>query len=133
MEKTAQEAIWPVFRPILHRYVRPVRIWLVLGVASGMLAAALSGFGLPFMTQYVFPVVFGEKPAPEWLSGWLAAHLPEDVSLTQVTLWAAAMLVPLVMLMRGLATYFNSYLLTKAGMMVLTSLRSDVFARLQWL
>ncbi len=133
MEKPVQEALWPVFRPIIHRYVRPVIIWLVLGVLAGVVAAALSGFGLPFMTQYVFPVVFGEVPPPEWLMEWLAPRIPADVSLQQATLWAAAMLVPLVMLGRGLATYFNSYLLTKAGMLVLDDLRTDVFARLQWL
>ncbi len=85
------------------------------------------------MTQYVFPVVFGEQPPPEWLSAWMTAHLPEGFSVAQATLWAAAMLVPLVMLLRGLATYFNSYLLTKAGMLVLNRMRTEVFARLQWL
>ncbi len=133
METHEHEGLWPVFRPILRRYVRPVRFWVAMGVVAGMVAAALSGFGLPFMTQYVFPVIFGEQPAPEWLSGWLEDVLPPDVSLAQVTLWAAAFLVPLVMSLRGLAGYFNSYLLTKAGMLVLNQMRADVFARLQWL
>ncbi len=133
MEKQAQEAMWPVFRPILRRYVRPVVPLLALGILSGVIAAALSGFGLPFMTQYVFPVVFGEVPPPAWLEEWLAPCTPEGWSLVKTTLWVAAMLLPVVMLTRGLATYFNSYLLTKAGMQVLNRLRTDVFARLQWL
>ncbi len=133
MEEYQQEPLWPVFRPILSRYVRPVRVWLAMGIVAGVIAAALSGFGLPFMTQYVFPVVFGEKPAPEWLSAWMSVHLPQGASLEQATLWAAAFLVPVVMLMRGLATYANSYLLTSAGMKMLASLRTDVFARIQWL
>ncbi len=133
MKKNEEEAIWPVFRPVLQRYVRPVRIWLALGIMAGIVAAATSGFGLPFMTQYVFPVVFGETAPPEWLTAWLTPRIPEGVSLEQATLWAAAMLVPLVMALRGIATYLNSYLLTKAGMVMLVRLRSDLFARLQWL
>ncbi len=133
MGKNKQDAFWPVIRPFLSQYVRPVRLWLLLGVVAGVVAAALSGFGLPFMTQYVFPVVFAVQPAPEWLTALLETYLPEGVSLENATLWAAAMLVPLIMFMRGLATYINSYLLTKAGMVMLTRLRADVFARLQWL
>ncbi len=133
MENQEQEAFWPVFRPILRRYVRPVLPLLLLGIVSGVIAAALSGFGLPFMTQYVFPVVFGEIPPPAWLMEWLAPRIPEGWSLQQVTLWAAAMLLPAVMFTRGMATYFNSFLLAKAGVLMLNDLRSDVFARLQWL
>ncbi len=133
MGKNQEEAFWPIVRPILNQYARPVRSLLVLGVMAGIVAAALSGFGLPFMTQYVFPVVFAVQPAPEWLTQLLVQYLPEGWSLEQSTLWAAAMLVPLIMFMRGLATYFNSYLLTKAGMVMLSRLRADVFARLQWL
>ncbi len=133
MGNNKQEAFWPTVRPIFRRYVQPVRIWVALGVVAGMIAAALSGFGLPFMTQYVFPVVFGVQPAPEWLTSFLTAHLPEGWSLEETTLWAAALLVPLIMLLRGLATYFNSYLLSLAGMRMLTHLRSDLFTRLQWL
>ncbi len=133
MKNPQQEALWPVFRPVLRRYVRPVRVWLALGIVAGVVAAAMSGFGLPFMTQYVFPVVFGETAPPQWLTSWIAPRIPQGASLELVTLWAAALLVPLVMLLRGLATYFNSYLLTKAGMEMLARLRSDLFARLQWL
>ncbi len=132
MGKEQQEAVWPVIRSVLDQYARPVRIWLVLGIAAGVVAAALSGFGLPFMTQYIFPVVFGVKPAPGWMSDILSRCIPEGWSLQETTLWAAAMLVPLIMSLRGLATYFNSFLLTKAGMVMLASLRSDVFASLQW-
>ncbi len=133
MQQGEKVALWPKFRPIVRRYVRPVRPVLVLGILVGMVAAALSGFGLPFMTQYVFPVVFGEKPAPEWLASWMAQHCPEGLSVEQMTLWAAALLVPLVMLGRGVATFLNSYLLTKAGTIMLARVREDLFARLQWL
>ncbi len=133
MGKKQEEAFWPVVRPILSRYARPVRGELVCGVLAGVVAAALSGFGLPFMTQYIFPVVFAVQPPPQWLSSFMTAHLPEGWSLEESTLWAAAMLVPLIMSARGLATYVNSYLLARAGMVMLTRLRADVFARLQWL
>ncbi len=133
MAKSEQKALWPVFRPVLRRYVRPVGGLLVLGIFAGVVAAAASGFGLPFMTQYIFPVVFGTQPAPEWLATWMAAHCPEGMSLEQMTLWAAALLVPLVMCVRGVATYVNTFMLTKAGMVMLARIRADLFARLQWL
>ncbi len=63
----------------------------------------------------------------------LVRYLPEGMSMEQSILWLAALLMPLIMFMRGIATYFNSYLLTKAGMEMLARLRSDLFARLQWL
>ncbi len=133
MEKNQQVAFWPTVRPVLRRYVRPVRHWLILGVLAGAVAAALSGFGLPFMTQYVFPVVFGVQPAPEWVTTLLENYLPVGTALQDATLWAAALMVPLIMFMRGIATYVNSYLLTRAGMVMLNRLRADLYARLQWL
>ena len=37
------------------------------------------------------------------------------------------------MMVRGLATYYNAYLLSKVGLGLMTDIRSDVFARLQYL
>ncbi|MBQ8899539.1 MAG: ABC transporter ATP-binding protein, partial [Akkermansia sp.] len=49
------------------------------------------------------------------------------------TLIGAAVIIPIIMMLRGLATYFNSYLLTYAGVGMLRGLRNDLFSRLQWL
>ena len=104
----------------------------MMGILSGVVAAAAAGFGLPFMLQHVFPVVFGESPAPEWLQQWMREYVAPE-HLENAVLWGAAMLIPFIMFVRGTATYFNSYLLTWAGMNILTRLRTELFARLQWL
>ncbi len=135
MSKEKQDALWPVLKPILRRYLRP-ELWLVvMGILVGVVAAASAGFGMPFMTQYVFPVVFGERPAPAWLQDWVLVHFAtaDEGVQANIILWGAALLIPLVMLVRGLATYLNTYLLTVAGMRVMARLRTDVFTRLQWL
>lgn len=63
---------------------------------------------------------------------WITMHYAAE-QVESVVLWGAASLIPLVMLIRGLATYGNAFLLTKAGMKAVCRLRTDVFTRLQWL
>ena len=130
-----EESAWAVISPVVRRYVlgspRIMRC-VVSGVLAGMVAAAASGFGLPFMIRYVFPVVFGEAQPPEAVRMWLEAHVAAD-DMAAAVLWSAALLIPLVMAVRGVATYLNAYLLTKAGMLALSDMRTEIFARLQWL
>lgn len=132
MSADGKQEMWALIRPVLQKYLGPEMGTVALGILSGVVAAAAAGFGLPFMVQYVFPVVFGTMPSPEWLRAFLLRCVPEG-ALENATLWGAAMLIPLVMSVRGIATYLNSYLLTRAGMQILSRLRTDVFARLQWL
>lgn len=127
------EKMWDVYKPIIQRYLMPRWYLLAGGVLAGVVAAAAAGFGLPFMIQYVFPIVFGEDPAPAIVQQWLDLHYPDKTTAALVLLWGAAALIPLAMTIRGMATYANAYLLTKAGMKALSALRVDVFSRLQWL
>lgn len=127
-----EKKTWPLIRPILKQYMGPEKGLVTLGILSGVVAAAAAGFGLPFMLQHVFPVVFGETAAPAWLQGWMAEHVPAE-DMDAAVMWGAALLIPLIMFVRGMSTYFNAYLLTRAGMNILTRLRADVFAKLQWL
>jgi len=130
MSKEDDESVMPLLRPLMGKYVRPQMPLVILGVAAGIVAAAASGFGLPVMLQEVFPVVFGEAPAPAWVQGYLAERVaPEDMDMAILT--AAALLIPAIMIVRGVATFFNSYLLAKAGVNMVNSLRSEMFARLQ--
>lgn len=130
-----ERSAWAVIAPVVRKYVLGSRriTWLVvLGVLAGMLAAAASGFGLPFMIRYVFPVVFGEAQPPAPIHAWLEAHVPAE-DMADAILWSAALLIPFIMAVRSIATYLNAYLLTKAGMLALSDMRTDTFARLQWL
>lgn len=132
MSKSKKNSMWATYKPFMRRYIMPQKYILGLGVLFGVIAAASAGFGLPVMIQYVFPVVFGEQPIPAWLREWVEVHMPGADTET-ATMWLAASAIPLIMAIRGFSTYLNILLLTKAGMNALTDLRTDVFARLQWL
>lgn len=132
MSTPDNEKLWPIFKPLLRQYVLPRWYLIAGGILAGVVAAASAGFGLPFMTQYIFPLVFGTAEMPPLLQDWIATWVaPEDMS--QAIMWIAAAFIPLVMAIRGLSTYANTYLLTRAGTEALLDLRVDVFARLQWL
>src|SRR6187402_523592 len=94
------------FRPYFS-YLRPQRAILIVAIACGILAGVASGFGLPYMVKKVFPVIFAQDAAP--LTSW---------ELTLVTLW-----IPAVFLVRGVATYFNTYLIQLVGTRVLEAIR----------
>ena len=132
MSKSDKTSMWRVYKPFLRQYMAPHWYLIAGGIVAGVLAAASAGFGLPFMIQYVFPIVFGEKEAPAVVMEWITMHFAAE-QVESVVLWGAASLIPLVMLVRGLATYGNAFLLTKAGMKAVCRLRTDVFTRLQWL
>jgi subfamily B ATP-binding cassette protein MsbA len=102
------------FRPYLS-YLRPQRGLLAGAILCGILAGLASGAGLPYMVQRVFPVIFAKDAAP--LTPW---------ELTLVTLW-----IPAVFVVRGAATYLNTYLIQLAGTRVLEAIRLDFFRRLQ--
>lgn len=121
-----------MYKPFLVQYMVPQWYLIAGGIVAGVLAAAAAGFGLPFMIQYVFPIVFGETEVPAIVRDFLVRYV-EDAELPFVVLWGAAGLIPLVMLVRGVATYGNAYLLTKAGMKAVCNLRADIFSRFQWL
>lgn len=132
MSTREKESIWELFKPLLRRYVLPQGALVVGGVLAGLIAAAAAGFGLPVMIQYIFPIVFGTEPPPAWLQEWVARTVGSE-HLATATLWGAALLIPLAMGIRGIATYINGFLLSKAGVKAVSALRADVFARLQYL
>lgn len=132
MSKKKEQSFYELARPLLQKYLPPYKWLVVWGIVAGIVAAAASGFGLPVIVQKVCPVVFGEVPAPEWLTAYLADYVaPED--MPTFTLIASALIIPFVMSLRGMATYVNAYFLTRAGVGVVRGLRTDMFARLQWL
>jgi subfamily B ATP-binding cassette protein MsbA len=97
------------------RYLRAQRGLLALAILCGVVAGLASGAGLPLMVKKVFPVVFAEGAAP--LTTW---------ELVAVVLW-----LPLVFVVRGVAGYFNAYLIQLVGTRVLEGIRLDFFRKLQ--
>ncbi len=132
MSSPENKSMWKAFQPMLRRYMKPQAGLIASGIFFGAVAAAAAGFGLPFMIQHVFPMVFGETEVPLTLQQWVQEYIPEGYR-AEAILWIAALIIPFVMTLRGVATYLNAFLLTKAGMRALSALRGDLFARLQWL
>ncbi len=132
MSEPEKDKMWQVYKPFLKQYMVPQWHLITAGIIAGVLAAASAGFGLPFMIQYVFPIVFGETEVPAWIKDWVVQMYGAE-RVDSVVLWGAAGLIPVVMLIRGMATYSNAYLLTKAGMKAICKLREDIFTQFQWL
>ena len=97
------------------KYLRAVRAPLIGGIICGLLAGAANGAGLPAMVKYIFPKIFGAGAVP----------------LTPVQLWAITLWLPFVFIVRGIAGYFNNYLIQLAGVRVLEAVRFDYFRKLQ--
>ncbi|WP_269525059.1 ABC transporter ATP-binding protein [Coraliomargarita parva] len=97
------------------KYLKPVRLQFGLGLLAGLIYAASSGFGLPFIIKYLVPLLT-QDDAPEGMA-----------------LISLLMAVPLVFLFRALGSFINSYLIAYTGMHVLEQLRVLVFERIQTL
>lgn len=96
-------------------YLRPVRAQIFWAIVFGIIYAAASGLGIPWLTKNVFPRIFTDE----------ATRLP-----WREVVWIAAY-IPLNFLIRGVAGYLNSYLIQFAGTRVLERLRADYFHQLQ--
>jgi subfamily B ATP-binding cassette protein MsbA len=125
--------LWNLSSPYKGRFF----LGLIFGVLNG-LADTLVLLTLVF----VFGVVFvGSKDAdvdralhslPSWLSGgfahaqqWMAQHAGSNATLLLVV-----MLVPLVMLVRGICSYLTSYLMGWVALRALCDLRARLFEHL---
>ncbi|MBR1998262.1 MAG: ABC transporter ATP-binding protein [Akkermansia sp.] len=132
MSSDEQKSFWTLAKPFLRKYLPRYKWGLIFGIISGVIAAAAAGFGLPVIVQAVVPIVFGAVEAPEWLAR-VSVYCFPNADLEYAIMWMAALFVPFVMSLRGIATYLNTYLLARTGLGMMTDLRTDVFARLQYL
>ncbi len=90
-----------------------VRLHFAAAIFFGVIFGVASGFGLPFMADRVFPVIFGPEP-------------PSTAVLLAVTA-----LIPVVFLIRAASGFMNVYLIHYCGGKVLEALRVRVFSKLQ--
>ena len=100
------------FRPYFN-YLKPVKVQFVVGLLAGLIYVASSGFGLPYVTKHLVPLVTNpEKPESSILLGYLA-------------------LVPIMFALRALGSFVNSYFIAYSGMYVLERIRRKVFDHIQ--
>ena len=97
------------------RYLKPVRKQFALGLGFGLLSAAASGAGLPFIIKYLVPLVTSDDK-------------PEGLMLILIL-----GSIPLVFSLRALGGFLNAYFMAYAGMHVLERLRCMVFEKIQFL
>jgi subfamily B ATP-binding cassette protein MsbA len=100
------------FRPYFN-YLKPVKVQFGVGLLAGLIYAASSGFGLPYVTKYLVPLVTQpDKPEAAVLFGYLA-------------------LVPIMFTLRALGSFVNAYFIAYSGMYVLEQIRRMVFDHIQ--
>ena len=97
-------------------YLKPVRVQFGIGVLFGMISAAASGAGLPFIVEYLLPKLADGQNNPAGI------HLLMMLGI-----------IPLIFILRGLGDFFNAYFIAYAGLHVLEKLRLMVFERIQFL
>lgn len=93
--------------------LKTVRLQFAAALASGVVFGVSSGFGLPFMADKVFPIIFGDEP-------------PSMTLLLAVTAF-----IPLVFIVRSVSGFLNVYLIHYCGGKVLGEIRVRVFSKLQ--
>ena len=113
----------------LKRFMLPHLGMFVMVLFTGMVAAAASGAGVPFMVKYVFPVVFRSEgdATPELLEVIPALQSLEPLTL----LLLACSFIPAVFVLRGVAMWGNAVIVNILGIRILETLRMAVFNRVQ--
>jgi len=95
------------------KYLKPVRVQFGLGLLFGIIAAAASGAGLPFVIKFLVPLVTSDNP-------------PEGMQLILIL-----SSVPIAFTFRAVGSFLNAYYMAYAGMHVLERLRIMVFTKIQ--
>jgi len=93
--------------------LKTVRLQFAAALASGVVFGMAGGFGLPFMADKVFPIIFGDEPR------------------SMTVLLAVTAFIPLVFFVRSVSGFLNVYLIHYCGGKVLEAIRVRVFSKLQ--
>ena len=113
---------WQPYAELLS-YLVPYRRRFFLGVAMGVLYALLNG-SIPLIVKYVGDQVFPDGADQEAIRAAATANTGEQID----TVLLACLLVPVVMIMRGVFSYLNAYAMSWVTLRVLNDIRSKLFA-----
>ena len=104
----------------------------VCALFTGVIVSATSGLGVPLMVKYIFPIVFYKpdtaKELPKLLqySDWLRQL---QITAPDTVLLMACAALPLVFLLRGIATWMNGMIVTLLGVNMTKTMRTSVFRK----
>lgn len=113
-----------------REYLLPYKGALAWAVLGGMVAAVAGGFGFPVILQEMFPIIFDGKPLPPWAERVILCFVSPE-NLPWLTIWGTAAMLPLVVVIKGVASFLNVYMLSKIGLSVLETLRLKVYRKYQ--
>lgn len=94
-------------------YLKAVRGTIAVALFYALLFGVSSGFGLPALIKYVFPLIFEEK------------------ILTGSLVYLVVAAIPVAFLLRAFSAYRNGYYTQLAGVKILEAIRLDYFRKLQ--
>jgi subfamily B ATP-binding cassette protein MsbA len=116
--------------PLMVKYVIP-RVLLPDPPPNAGAAPHRSGFfDLNHLFDRLLPQAPPEAPAPANPAPAPTAA-PARPQLTNWQIWAIALWLPVIFLIRGVAGYLNTYLIQYAGVRILEEIRTDYFRKLQ--
>ncbi|NWK56615.1 ABC transporter ATP-binding protein [Verrucomicrobiaceae bacterium N1E253] len=96
-----------------YKYLLEVKWLFAIAVAAGIAYGAVAGAGLPLVMREVLPGVFSHDQRP------------------LADLIFAALLLPAIYLVQGVAQFTNTYLINYCGFRVVESIQVKVFSRVQ--
>ena len=111
-------------------HLRPARWHLIGGVLAGLVFAISTGAGLPAVMNYLLPIFFNEQEKIEPRVVEIAIWLFGQENYVRSLLITACIGLPLVFLVRGVASFLNRYWVNQAGFVVLEGVRLQAYTRL---
>lgn len=112
---------WQPYLELLS-YIKPYKGRFFLGIAMGVLFALVNG-SIPLLVKYVGDHIFPGGADHEKIAEAAAAGSGPGI---QSVLWVC-LLVPLVMILRGVFSYVNTYEMTWVSLRILNDIRSKLF------
>jgi len=115
-----------------YRHLWTVRGPFCIGVITGLIYAVSSGLGIPSIMNVIVPILFHKSQANTTATGYKAwiYHKLGEISDEKLLLITCAW-IPVIMLIRSISSYLNSYYISYVGMRVLEEIRMDLFGKLQ--
>ena len=116
----------------LGRYLKPYRGRFGLGILFGALFGVANG-GLIVLIRQIVPLIFPDGRSYQLkIPSWIPIHIP-PIEAGNATLWQVILIcasIPLLMAVRGLFSYLNSYCLLWVSQRVLDDIRKQLFRHL---